>query len=606
MHEASGVADVPAVPRVPAGARVEPPAVAESMSDAEPARAASGQAATLPTAGSRAVARSPAARSAARWLPGLTPHAALALAAFALGVALRAMNLGGPAFCCDEFYDVFAARSVLAGEGLQIPGRPYTRAWLATYLTAGAFALLGAPIGPDTPEGQWASEAIARLPALVFGVLTLGLVYVAGRALFGPTAGLVALSLLAVSPHGVDIARFARLYSPLTFFVLVAALAAFRGLQGEGGEGPRLTRRRVGWLVLGAGAGLVAVHLHPVALGLVLVVQAYTAALALWLVLQGHRGPAARYAALAVGFLLLEALGVAIPDVRARLVQTALTPLPWYRPTPGDALLYHNHLAARYAWLWYLLWPATLVVVLTRSRAGLFVALAFWVPFVVVSGAVATRHPRYVVHLLPFAWLLLGGAAGALWPAARAALSSRLDALLPSWIPQGAAAAAVLAAAAAPVVRLTPSVVEAVRRPWQATGSFTTGHVDDWRGLARALGPQLEPEASIVASTWHAPRYYLGRPTYHLLAAFRRRGAGDWEMPTRRAEEQVQRAEHLAALRGRGVPLWVVVQRTRWERADYIDAGLKRMIARECRAVPLPPKLAFVVFACGRLEDGIP
>jgi 4-amino-4-deoxy-L-arabinose transferase-like glycosyltransferase len=61
-----------------------------------------------------------------------------------------------------------------------------------TRLTAGAFAIFG--------ESEWS----ARAPAMTFGVLTLPLIYAAGRLFFGNVAGLVALSLLVLSPHAVE------------------------------------------------------------------------------------------------------------------------------------------------------------------------------------------------------------------------------------------------------------------------------------------------------------------------------------------------------------------------------------------------------------------
>ncbi len=506
------------------------------------------------------------------------------LAVFAAGVALRAVNLGGPAFGFDEFYDVFAARRWLAGEGFTMPYGPYTRARLVTLLTAGAFALLGE------------SEATARLPALAFGILTLALIYVAGRALFGPTAGLVALALLAFSPDAIDVDRFARLYSPLTFFSLLAAFAAFRALEGAGDGAAPAPTRRLGWLALAVAAGVAAAHLHTAAVGLVTVVQLYAAARGLGLFLAGRRAAAAPYAAVAAGLLLAEGIGVvAIPGLRARVAEAMLVPLPWYRPASGDALLYHHHLATQYAWLWALLWPATVALVVARPRAGLFVAVAFWLPFAVLSVAVATKAPRYIVHLLPFAWLVLGGAVQVLWPAARAAIAVRLDPVLPAAVPRQASAAATVLIAAVPLIGLSPSLAAAVRRPWQTTGThFTTNFFYDWRGLARALGPHLGPQARIVSGGPLAVRYYLGRPADRLVSADHRAG----DSPDRLAERRVQEAADLSDLRAGGVPVWVIVERWRWETSGKLDAGLKRVLGGECRTAAIPPTPDFLVFVC--------
>ncbi len=504
-----------------------------------------------------------------------TPHSVLLVTALAIGVAIRAINIGGPAFGYDEFYHVFAAKSLLAGEGLVLPsGRPYTRGAPVSLLVAAAFALFGE------------HESAARLPSLLFGAATLVLVYVTGRLLFGPTAGLVAVWLLALSPESVDADRYARMYSPLTAFGLLAALAGYRALENGGWR----------WSVVAVAAFAAAAHLHPVALGLVVALGAYAALRCVAAALRGERQPP-RHLALVLGLLVLAAALAATPPARALLYEVTLTPLPWYRPEPGDALVYHRHLAATYGWLWPVLWPATFVAVLARSRPGLFVAIAFWLQLVILSAVVATKHVRYVIHLLPFAWLLLGGAAEALWPPARDALLARVRAWAPAWLPSAAILAAVLVLAAAPLVRLLPSAAAAASRPWATEGSFATGHFDDWRGLAREVLPRLEPRALVVTRVQLAARYYLGRPAYHLISARARRGSGDWEQPHRTDAGQVQRAGDLAGLRSLGAPVWLIVEAWRWEMPGYLDGGLKAAAARDCRPVPVGA-VGFVVFAC--------
>jgi hypothetical protein len=534
--------------------------------------------------------------ASARRFPVPDLHGLLVAAAFVTGLLLRVVNLGGPAFNFDELFHVFTARSWLAGEGLYLPtGQPYANAWLVTLLTAGVFTLVGE------------SEATARLPAVAFGVMTLALVYVAGRVLFGRTAGLFALALAAVSPDGIDVDRFARFYSPLTLFTLLTALAAFLAMEGTRGDGPRVTKDRLAWTALAALAGLVAFHLHPVGLGVAVVILAYAAAMAAGLRLLRRRddgtaagraplaaSPAARYAVIALGLLFFAALGLASPDpeMRGRILDVATRPLLWYRPLPGGAAFYHAYLTGQYAWLWYLVWPATVLLVIARPRAGLFVALAFWLPFVVMSGVVPTKAPRYISHLLPFAWLLLGGAAEVLWPPARRALLGRLEPVVPARAPRWAVVAIVVVVAAAPVLRLSPSVMAGVRAPFRTTGKFATGKFPDWRGLAREIVPRLPPGAHLVVTRPLSFRYYFGRPTHYLMEPCR--DLEEWEA----GEDRVRRAADLTALRADGTPVWVLVEPWRWK--EYIDAGLKEVITNECRLVAMPAGAdrSFLVFAC--------
>lgn len=66
----------------------------------------------------------------------------------------------------------------------------------------------------------------ARLMSLVFGVLSVPLIFLLGRLLFGPAAGLMAALLLAVSQLGVNHSQEARAYS-LALFLVLGSIYAF-------------------------------------------------------------------------------------------------------------------------------------------------------------------------------------------------------------------------------------------------------------------------------------------------------------------------------------------------------------------------------------------
>ncbi len=120
------------------------------------------------------------------------------------------------------------------------------------------------------------------------------------------------------------------------------------------------------------------------------------------------------YLTVFAGLTLCEVAVALTPALREKLLTAALVPLPWYRPTPGASWVHYQHLLSEYGWVWYLVGVSS-IVVLAAGRAGLFVSLAFWVPFVLISVGVATKHHRYTIQLLPFAWLAIGGAAQLAW-----------------------------------------------------------------------------------------------------------------------------------------------------------------------------------------------
>ncbi len=79
-----------------------------------------------------------------------------------------------------------------------------------------------------------ANEFAVRLPAAIFSIGEVVLVYVIGDAMFGATAGLLAALALALMPLVFGFARFATLDPALAFFI-TAALGAFYAAS-EGGD----------------------------------------------------------------------------------------------------------------------------------------------------------------------------------------------------------------------------------------------------------------------------------------------------------------------------------------------------------------------------------
>jgi hypothetical protein len=120
-----------------------------------------------------------------------------------LGLWGRFNGLGTLPLSADEYY---IARSV---ENILRTGLPqwdcggfYMRGLLFQYVLA-----------PLQMAGM-SAELSARFVAAVASVIALPAVYLLGRRVHGPTVGLLAVSVLALSAWEVDIARFGRMYAP--------------------------------------------------------------------------------------------------------------------------------------------------------------------------------------------------------------------------------------------------------------------------------------------------------------------------------------------------------------------------------------------------------
>jgi 4-amino-4-deoxy-L-arabinose transferase-like glycosyltransferase len=150
-----------------------------------------------------------------------------------VAVACRAAG-AGDALSADEGYSWLVASAPDADAFLDS---------LALYEnTPPLFYVLLVPLPLD-------DEVWIRLPALIAGVASVPVLYVAVRPLLGERAALLAALGLAVAPYHVSFSNYARAFTLATLFLLLALWAVARLARGG--------RRRWWWLyALGAAAAL--------------------------------------------------------------------------------------------------------------------------------------------------------------------------------------------------------------------------------------------------------------------------------------------------------------------------------------------------------------
>lgn len=132
-----------------------------------------------------------------------------------LAAVPRLANLTGIGFHGDEDITAFAVQSALETGAPAMPsGMPYLRGLAYTWLTAASVAIFGS-----------ADEASFRLPSALFGILTVPLLFLAGRRLVGARAAFTAAVLLALSSWHIFYSQHARMYALFLFLFLAAAYA---------------------------------------------------------------------------------------------------------------------------------------------------------------------------------------------------------------------------------------------------------------------------------------------------------------------------------------------------------------------------------------------
>jgi hypothetical protein len=527
---------------------------------------------------------------------------ALALITLA-GLWLRADNLGLRSFSVDEIPHVFAARSLSAGGPPALPsGERYDRALVYTRTVAWAFARWGE------------SEVTARVPGVVAGVLAIPVVYLIGASLFSRVGGLLAALLMAFSPDAVAMSRFVRMYAPVQLLVLITAGGVYLGLSGAGRGLAARVYVRLACLVAAAAVLLLAARLHSGAFVVIIPIGLYvvsmTGAVATvdgWLAaLRSAYG-----AALATGLMGGTLVLLLNPDLVGDLSRQAAEPLPWVDPGGWSWKAYHYYMTDTYSHFWFLAPAATVTVLVTAFRPGLYMALLFWVPFIFLSTVVATQESRYLSLFIPFLFLILGEAGrqagGLLWSRLRA----RLEAGLP-WRRLVRPLVAFLFVASVAIVLASPSVTAAVKNRLKPFGQFPGVNYDQWREVAAYVAASDAPEAAVIANSDHLALYYLGRIDGRLLVPVQGAHPGDRDVE-RTPKGWRYRSfmtgvpafsdlEDLKAAISRDAQGWVILERWHLAGSHGFAPGVQAFLAEclESRKTPADASLTVFFWNSGR------
>lgn len=146
-------------------------------------------------------------------VPHLKSKTSIALLLFLIicGFILRFYHLGAQSLWTDEAISANAAIAMLKHGTPTFPsGVVYMRAILNTFFISLSFMIFGV------------SEFSARFPSVIFGTLTIPLVYVMGTRLGNRKIGLIAALFVTFSVMEIAWSRQARMYQQLQFFYLAS------------------------------------------------------------------------------------------------------------------------------------------------------------------------------------------------------------------------------------------------------------------------------------------------------------------------------------------------------------------------------------------------
>lgn len=333
-------------------------------------------------------------RIAPHWNASLSSHHYALAVIFIGGAILRFFQLGKADFWLDEAGVAYAARAATLPEMLQVV-RSHVMAMPLDYLIVWCFGRFNT------------QEAFLRLPAAIWGTLSLLAAYRLFHRFVPKSAALFGTLFLALSPLHIQYSQELRFYASLVFFYLISSLFLWRAL-----EQPSPKR----WALFSA-VCITGIFFHSY-------VMLALANGFIWLALKPGL---LRSASIRMG-MLLSAVACLLAFLAGYVLFSAsnffVIPLMVYEDSAAGALatglgwLPYLPGGPRLSWVWgglCALLEITAVIGVLRSQprsplAGLFYSMVLQIGFILLSDIVEHYFfaPRQLLMLLPLFLLFAG------------------------------------------------------------------------------------------------------------------------------------------------------------------------------------------------------
>jgi hypothetical protein len=427
------------------------------------------------------------------------------------GLWLRISNLGGPDFGVDETFHVFAAERLIAGDPPLLPsGLPYDRSLPYTRMVAWSGGLFGG-----------VNEWTARLPSVLFGCLSILVVFAIGWRWYSATAGLIAAWVMAVAPMQISHSRQVRMYALLQLLYLIIIYLLYQGIETSAPATRRwLPPRLAGWcrrleirpelIVIAIPFILLARQIHDLILPSLVGTAAYILCVGLVAPFVRSVTPMARRkywvaAALLVagGFLVVS---LDIGGVRGMVAYAHSYAPTWAQPRTADWRYYLNSLGERYPMIFGTFLLASVFALTRNWKPTLYLLACFTVPFLLHSFLFAWKETRYVMHITPLMFIVFGVGVSVflsnLYQALAAWARQTLDAN-----PQKIAGT-LTAAAVVFLFGATTELREGVKLHNVEVGMFAEVQHFNWKKAMEFIAARATAGDTIITSRSLAARYY--------------------------------------------------------------------------------------------------
>ncbi len=304
------------------------------------------------------------------------------------GFILRIYSLGQQSLWIDEAFTINAAETILKkGIPLLDSGFWYMSGILNSYITAFSLATLRSA----------SIEFAARLPSVIFGVLTIFLVYAFGKKIANKEVGLISAFLVTFSVWEIAWGRQARMYQQFQFFYVLSLYFFYKFVKTKEAKNA----------VFAAISTFLALVSHSLAVALIGIFITYAIIMLfkkenIFLDVCNMLKKKGGKESIKKRFLFAGATGIAI----AILGILGYYALVNYHFIKIDYLNNYVYYLKDIHFAFFYLAGAGLIISLKEMRKGTLLGLAVIVPIVIISKFIYLLHYRYIYVFLPIFFIL--------------------------------------------------------------------------------------------------------------------------------------------------------------------------------------------------------
>ena len=414
---------------------------------------------------------------------------ALLVLATGLALILGFANSGLPSLWHDELVHVYVAQEIIQDGRPTLPsGSPYTNGTVYHYVLAAVIFLFGN------------SEEAVRAPSTVIAALNVLLTYYVCRRSLGRRTALVAGFALALSPWSVAWSRQAGFYAMQEMFFLVTLAMAWHALSAK------RDKMAVLYALAAAGAYFLAVITAQTSILFLGPVGGFVILQMLIERRMDRRSMVALCLVTLMGVLTIVGYLLFLPELDKQVIfrDSRLGGDFDVEYMSHELKVRHYYLQWLYqnlgmgffllAMLGFILMPAR------EGKRGLYVALAFWVPILVLTFLLGHRWSRFMYFTFPYYVAAFSYAIVQLWGFVR-----RSDR---SWA-HGLASVLIVLFGARVAVSGALQVGDSIEVACGSNETLVRTH-PQWRAPCHFVRDHLDGGA-VISTTWLTADYYVGQ-----------------------------------------------------------------------------------------------